>query len=157
MKFPARTMPDAEALILRTLYTETATRGHYFLDDSRRGWSLEDRIRPPGQKIPGITCIPAGRYRMQLTWSNRFSKLRGKEVWLPEIYPVPMFEGVRAHGGNRPVDSDGCPLIARETKAADWIFGSLEQELVDRLLKSEGLGWFTIINGPGHEKYTSPT
>src|SRR5687767_6346037 len=75
--------------------------------------TLEDPERET--KIHGITAIPAGRYRIRVTFSNRFGKR------MPEILDVPNFDGVRIHTGNFPNDTDGCLLIGAR-KGQDRIF-----------------------------------
>ena len=56
-------------------------------------------------KIPGQTAIPAGRYRVILSFSKRFGRM------MPEILGVPDFASVRFHGGNTEADTAGCPLV----------------------------------------------
>ncbi len=65
-------------------------------------WTCEDAVRP--QKIAGQTAIPAGRYRVRTTFSNRFKRL------LPLLDDVPGFTGVRIHPGNTAADTEGCIL-----------------------------------------------
>ncbi len=132
-----------EIIVARTAFSQLATRGHLFVDDSRWGYTLEDRLRPFGHKVPGLTCIPAGRYELKLYNSPRFGKP------LPLLLNVPFFDGVLMHGGNRPADSEGCLLVASEKKAMDWIFGSLSSKLTQALENAGGTGWITIWNGPG--------
>lgn len=66
---------------------------------------LEDTVRPEGEKIAGKTAIPAGEYKVKLTYSPRFKKI------LPEILNVPNFTGVRIHSGNHAGHTDGCLLL----------------------------------------------
>lgn len=132
-----------EIIVARTAFSETATRGHLFVDDDRWGYTLEDRLRPFGLKVYGETCIPAGRYEVQLYNSPRFGKP------LPLLLNVPFFDGVLIHGGNRPTDSEGCLLVGGQKKALDWIFGSLSSKLTQALENAGGRGWITIWNGPG--------
>lgn len=65
--------------------------------------TIEDTVRE--SKIQGMTAIPAGRYKMAVSMSNRFKKL------LPEIKNVPNFTGIRIHAGNTEADTEGCILI----------------------------------------------
>lgn len=93
------------------------------LEDTDRG--LHDRMSPEQIKeikIPGKTAIPVGTYELRLTVSTRF---KGR-VWakkykglVPEIVDVPGYSGVRIHPGNKPNQTDGCPLTGRNTKVGE--------------------------------------
>ena len=66
---------------------------------------LEDQVRPDDEeKVPGKTAIPAGRYEIVITYSERFKRL------MPLLIGVPNFTGIRIHWGNTHRDTDGCPL-----------------------------------------------
>nr|QGT50654.1 hypothetical protein Elusimicrob1349_1240 [uncultured Elusimicrobia bacterium] len=73
--------------------------GKYFCD------VLEDCVRPAGEKVPGQTAVPPGRYRVVLTESPRFKCV------LPLVLDVPGFSGVRIHAGNCAADTEGCLLV----------------------------------------------
>ena len=77
--------------------------GELYADDLLIGQTLEDPERE--EKIHGQTAIPRGRYKVTITFSNRFKKL------MPYIHDVPGFDGVRIHGGNTETDTLGCPLL----------------------------------------------
>lgn len=117
-----------EIKVLRTNYTPTSTTGVMTLDGDYFGVTLEDCTRRPGVKIFGVTAIPAGRYRLNLSMSKRFGKV------LPELHSVPDFEGVRIHGGNTAANTEGCILVARKRTGLDFILGSLSDVLVGKLL-----------------------
>lgn len=68
-------------------------------------YTLEDEIRPPGQKVYGETAIPYGKYPLDLTWSPRFGRI------MPLIDQVPGFTGIRIHSGVTDRDTDGCLLV----------------------------------------------
>ena len=89
-----------------------ATMGALYLNGHWQCWTLEDEIREDGRpvsewKIPGSTAIPAGRYGVRISLSQRFKRL------LPELVDVPGFTGVRIHAGNAIEDTEGCLLVGR--------------------------------------------
>lgn len=69
-------------------------------------------MRPGAVKVPGESAIPAGRYRVALTWSNRLQRV------LPLLLDVPGFTGVRIHAGNTAADTAGCLLVGQLREAA---------------------------------------
>jgi hypothetical protein len=104
------------------------TLGELLVDGTKECFSCEDEIREiPGEpvhkwKVPGKTAIPAGKYRVVLTHSNRFKKV------LPELLNVPGFLGVRIHSGNTAEDSEGCILVG-EVKGPDSVLKSRDAML----------------------------
>lgn len=139
---------SCEVLVLRTLFRKGATRGHLIVNDTHWGYTLEDQLRPAGVKVIGLTCIPAGRYELQLMPSPHFN---GKI--LPRLHNVPNYDGVLMHGGNRPADTLACILVGAERKAWDWISKSLSDRLVATLREAGGGGYVTILNGPDAEDF----
>ena len=91
--------------VIREPSTAAATLGILLIDGVFVCWTLEDVVREV--KIPGETAIPAGRYAVRLSLSQRFQKL------LPEILTVPGFTGIRIHAGNTQADTAGCLLVGR--------------------------------------------
>lgn len=84
--------------------------GQMYVDGALIGQTLEDtdrHLEDGGEKLYGTTAIPRGRYRVTLSFSNRFQKV------MPEVHDVPQFSGVRIHGGNDEVNTLGCPLLGR--------------------------------------------
>lgn len=87
--------------------------------------TLEDGPAKLGGEGKG--CIPAGRYRLDLTVSPRAQRGGLWTPWddfmLPLVVNVPGFEGVRIHAGNRASDTEGCILVGR-TRTVDAITDS---------------------------------
>jgi|SRR3990167_3362637 len=82
--------------------------GQLFADRALLGYTLEDqdrRLEVGGEKVNGETAIPRGRYRVSITFSNRFQRP------MPLVHDVPGFTGVRIHGGNTEANTEGCPLL----------------------------------------------
>jgi hypothetical protein len=113
--------------------------GDLFIEDEFFCHTLEDEIRPDGVKVYGKTAIKAGRYKVILTRSYRFKRI------MPLIVDVPMFTGIRLHGGNSSIDTSGCPLVAFNTDYKK-IWGTAEKALTKRLQEHDGDIYITIKN-----------
>lgn len=99
--------------VVRTFKGSEYTIGKLYIDDNYFCDTLEDTVRPKGEKIYGKTAIPTGKYKVKKTYSPRFKKQ------LPEILNVPNFAGVRIHSGNTAKDTEGCILLGlNKTKGA---------------------------------------
>lgn len=108
-----------ELTLNRIFLGSSATIGELWVNDTHLCDTLEDRVRPEGEKIYGKTAIPEGIYEMVLSYSPRFKKI------LPEILNVPNFTGIRIHCGNSSADSSGCILVGTwDGKKEDWISDS---------------------------------
>lgn len=113
-----------------------ALDGKYFCD------TLEDRVRPSGEKVRGTTAIPAGNYEVILNWSPRFKCV------LPMVLDVPGFSGVRIHAGNCAADTEGCVLVGfNQVKgrlvASRPTLARLMEKLLDAV-KADGKIWLEI-------------
>lgn len=146
-------MPIMEITLNRYPSTEVATIGQLLLNESHQCYTLEDVVRPSGEKVYGKTAIPAGRYQIIINRSNRFSALAGHDVFLPLLLAVPGFEGVRIHPGNTAADTDGCILpgmvinddgnsVGRSREAFDQLFFQLKAALANEEV------WITINDAP---------
>lgn len=96
--------------LIRDTFSDESTIGKLYLDGVYFCETLEDKDRyleADGKKEYGKTCIPRGKYKVELSMSNRFKKL------LPILIAVPQFEGIRIHAGNTAEDTDGCILLGR--------------------------------------------
>lgn len=108
-----------ELILNRILLGNESTIGELFIDSKYFSDTLEDRVRPKGEKVYGETAIPEGTYEVKLTYSPRFKKI------LPEILNVPNFSGIRIHTGNSSKDTEGCILVGTwDGEKEDWISNS---------------------------------
>lgn len=112
--------------------------------------TLEDVVRErPGEpveswKVKGETAIPAGRYAVTLTHSERFKRT------LPLLGGVPGFSGIRIHPGNTAADTEGCILPGKRVGPATVIESRkvfLELYMrIDDALKAGSEVWITVRN-----------
>ena len=125
--------------LIRTDAQDDRTLGELHLNGSRFCYTLEDLVRAEGVKIKGKTAIPAGLYRVKLTMSPKFGRIT------PQILGVENFDGVRMHGGNDPVDTEGCPLVAFN-RAGNKIQGTAEAALVTKIQEAGGSCLLAIVD-----------
>ena len=91
------------------------------------------------EKVYGETAIPAGTYKVILSYSNRFKRI------LPELLNVPHFLGIRIHRGNTEQDSAGC-IILGENKVKGKVINSTPYEIkLVKLLENQKNVTITII------------
>lgn len=103
----------------RIFKASTYTIGELSVNNKYLCDTLEDRVRPTGEKVYGETAIPSGTYTVTLSYSNRFKKT------MPEILNVPNFSGIRIHCGNSSKDTEGCLLVGKwDGKTENWISDS---------------------------------
>ena len=108
-----------ELTLKRIFLGSSATIGELLINDKHLCDTLEDRVRPEGEKVYGKTAIPEGTYEVKLTHSPRFKKI------LPEILNVPNFSGIRIHTGNSSKDTEGCILVGTwDGEKEDWVGSS---------------------------------
>ena len=121
-----------ELKLSRDVLRADCTLGKLFVDGEFDCYTVEDVVRPDGEKVPGKTAIPEGRYHVVVSRSPRF----GRD--LPLLENVPNFEGVRIHPGNTAEDTEGCIIpgrvrsatgVAQSRFAFDKIFAALQAEL----------------------------
>lgn len=103
-----------ELLIKRQPSTEHGTFGRLYVDEVFACFSLEDEVREVAGKnvsewkVKGETAIPAGRYKVIITHSNRFNRD------LPLLLNVEGFTGIRIHPGNTQDNTEGCILVGTD-------------------------------------------
>ena len=132
-----------ELIVDRKTHTTDATQGTLSIDTGLNMqhicYTLEDARRATGVKIRGDTCIPAGRYRVGVSYSARFKRD------MPMIYNCAdlitlknegiSFTGIRIHGGNTHKNTEGCLLVAYNIVNDTTIQGTAETE-VTTLIKT---------------------
>ena len=83
------------------------TVGILYIDGVFGCFVLEDEYRL--DKVMNETRIPAGRYRVALQYSPKFSPRYGHDIL--SLVNVPGFTGIRIHKGNTEADPSGCLLV----------------------------------------------
>ena len=96
--------------------------GEYFCD------TLEDAIRPV--KIPNETAIPAGIYKVEVTYSPRFKRN------LPLLIDVPNYTGIRIHNGSNKDHTSGCILVGFNTAKGKLTNSRKTSDQLTNLLES---------------------
>lgn len=144
-----------ELKLPRKIFSEKSVIGDLSIDGKYQCRILEDKDRGlyshmdikdiEKLKVYAQTAIPYGRYEVVITRSNRFSKMAGHDVFLPELLNVPGYAGVRIHPGNRPEDSEGC-LLTGVTYGTDVVSESRKAftELFEKLKSARDKIYITI-------------
>lgn len=128
-----------EIILKRVAFNPSYTIGHLSivgntftcdtLEDTNRDLNKDGKFDNGEVKIHGSTCIPFGRYKVNMdTVSPRFS-MREQYTFCKGIVPrlenVPSFDGVLIHIGNKPEDTEGCILVG-ENKIKGQVINSTE-------------------------------
>jgi len=116
--FVLRRRKSMELKLCRKYFYEKSTIGHLYVDGTFECFTLEDKVREPGVKVPRETAIPYGTYKVIIDFSGRFQCL------MPHILDVPMFEGIRIHTGNTDANTEGCILVGAVLENQDFIGSS---------------------------------
>ena len=133
-----------ELSVKRDPSADGCTLGRLFVDGVFEAFTLEDIVRA-GPKVMHETAIPSGRYRVDITKSERFQRM------LPILLDVPGFTGVRIHPGNTNADTSGCILVG-QSRAHDSISSSklamqaLQPKIAGALARGEDV--FITIEDP---------
>lgn len=137
--------------LYRIVFTPESTQGELCIDGKHECWTLEDFCRKPGEaKVYGKTCIPEGKYRIVIKYSNR-----AKKNW-PFLLDVPGFEGIRIDIANTAEEIEGCIAVGL-SRSPNRVGHSLMawNRLVEKFKQAEANKeeiWIEIINAP--EKLT---
>lgn len=91
----------------RFAYRDKYVIGRLYIGNIFFCYTLEPQLGASGSSKG---CIPAGVYKMAMTWSPKFQRM------LPLLFDVPNFEGIRIHAGNTPNDTQGCILLGDNLK-----------------------------------------
>ncbi len=94
------------------------TEGDLFVNGEWFAFTLEDVVRT-GKKVYGKTAIPAGKYKVAATFSNRFKKV------MTQILDVPGFDGIRIHQGITADDSLGCILLSKRRGGSPGVLAGM--------------------------------
>ena len=136
-----------ELLLTRTTLTPDETHGTLSIDGVPVCCTLEDPVRPPGIKLLHETAIPAGRYPVTITKSQRFGVMlplidvgQGGQGWT----------GVRIHSGNTTADTSGCILVGlshtdHTILSSRLALAKVQGALAQALSKSQPC-WITLVN-----------
>lgn len=114
--------------INRKWFTDKSTIGELLIDGVVFCYTLEDVARANGVKIPGITAIPQGSYKLIVSESVRFKK-ELPLIYSPESTDLSIeswgkkWSGIRLHAGNTAADSEGC-IILGSVRLQDTVLDS---------------------------------
>ncbi len=142
-----------ELFLQRKPSAKATTLGVLAVDGVFECYTLEDVVRVDdpatpqneGAKVYGQTAIPAGRYKVAITFSPKFGKM------MIAILDVPGFTGIRIHSGNDAEDTLGCVLVGQRVDSETWISGGskalpLLYAKIDAELKKGQEVWIEIVN-----------
>lgn len=101
----------------RHTFTDKSTIGTIKIGN-RTWYSIEDKDRGLAQSMPlaqiekikvyAETCIPYGMYRVLITQSARFTRMKKRPIFTPELINVRGFSGIRIHPANFASQLEGC-------------------------------------------------
>lgn len=128
-------------------YDEYYTTGRIFVNGLYYCKSLEDQLRPYGEKVMGQTCIPEVVCKVSISRSTRFRKnmmlLSNRDDYSVEGNGI-RFTGIRPHSGRNIGHTGGCPLLGFESKG-DQLFNAASKPLFEMvkaaILRSEEVIW----------------
>lgn len=126
--------------IKRIAFKENYTIGRLYVDDIYICDTIEDKVRvlnSAKDKVYGETAIPAGEYKADVAFSNKF------RYNVVRLFGVPYFEGIYIHKGNTEKDSLGCIIVGYNDKKG-WV--SRPTEALNKLMAAiEGYDELKVI------------
>jgi hypothetical protein len=114
--------------IKRIAFKENYTIGRLYVDDIYICDTIEDKVRvlnSAKDKVYGETAIPAGEYKADVAFSNKF------RYNVVRLFGVPFFSGIYIHKGNTERDSLGCIIVGYNDKKG-WV--SRPTEALNKLM-----------------------
>lgn len=114
--------------VVRIYKGETYTIGKMYLNGEYFCDTLEDAVRPV--KIPNETAIPAGIYKVIVTYSPKFKRD------LPLLIDVPNYTGIRIHNGSNKDHTSGCILVGFNKTKGQLTDSYIMSKLLTKRLKS---------------------
>ena len=106
--------------------------GHYIcdtLEPTDRGLEQNmtlDEIK--SVKIKGKTAIPAGRYKVIMSYSPKFKKT------LPLLLNVPAFSRILIHAGNTAKDTQGCILCGKNIVVGKVLYSTTLTQIIIKII-----------------------
>ena len=96
-----------------------STGGLLFMNGYFFCYTVEDQYQE-GEKVPGETCIPKGRYEIKFRdaggMNETYKKNFPEHVGMLHLQNVPGFTWIYIHPGNNDNNTEGCILVARQSK-----------------------------------------
>ncbi|MDJ1494537.1 DUF5675 family protein [Cytophagaceae bacterium DM2B3-1] len=124
-------LKTAEMLLVRDEFTSDYTTGKLYVNGKFFCYTVEDMVRT-GEitlvKVPGLTAIPAGSYKVENTYSAKFG------VMMLLVLNVRGFSGIRIHNGVSAQSTEGCIVTSyTRLKNGKLVKDSAWKDLRDKL------------------------
>lgn len=135
----------ADTWTTTTLTVNGLSFGHVCEDLDRGLLSTMPLTEIRKRKVPHLTAIPTGVYRMAWQWSEKHA------CFVPWILDVPGFEAIEIHSGNKPEDTDGCQcpglergdrVVYRSRAATAWLYPRI------KLACAANDAWYEVARDP---------
>lgn len=131
-------MHDHLIRIKRDSYSARSTIGELDIDNEYFCETLEDTVRPKGIKVYKETAIPSDVYmNVNIHYSLKFKRnvliLSTEDDGITVLYEGVKFQYIYLHGGNKHVDTLGCPMVAYTRVDKDTIYGTAEADLFNKI------------------------